>query len=251
MNICVFGDSIAKGVVYDENKGRYVFSPDSFTNIISRETGITFKNYARFGCTTEKAKSVIGKHLDELDQYDYVLLEFGGNDCDLDWEAASRCPDDPQEGQVSREAFARNYKDIIRQIKEHGGKPVITTLPPLDPGKFFSWVTKDLDRFNVMRFLKNDRMNIYRWQEEYSELIYEIADSTSVPVLDIRRAFLEASGEDLMCVDGMHPNENGQRLIAGFLEDEWLSLTKKQSGILDWDQLLPFEFSGPLSLSVS
>lgn len=251
MNICVFGDSIAKGVVYDENKGRYIFSQNSFTDLVSRETGVTFRNHARFGCTTEKAKTIISKHLDEADQYDYILLEFGGNDCDLDWEAASRCPDDPQEGQISREAFAGNYVGMIQKIKEKGGAPVVMTLPPLDPDRFFRWVTKDLNRFNVMRFLKNDIMNIYRWQEEYSDIVYDIADRTSVPVLDVRRAFLESADEDLMCIDGMHPNENGHRLIAGFLEDEWLSLAEKRSGILDWDELLPFEFSSLSCLSVS
>ena len=243
MNICVFGDSIAKGVVYSEEKDRYIFSRNSFLDIISGNTGIVFRNYAKFGCTTVKGKAIIEKHLDELASYDYTFLEFGGNDCDLDWKAASDHPDIPQTGQVSLDDFAYNYKEIIGMVRESGGTPVLMSLPPLSPGKFFSWVTRGLNEFNVMSFLKNDKMNIYRWQKDYSDMIFEIGDETDTPVLDIRRPFLEAHDQsDLICIDGMHPNEDGHRLIADFLTDEWVGLSKKPSNILGWTELLPFDF---------
>lgn len=243
MNICVFGDSIARGVIYDENKGRYVISSKGFLDIISEEMGIEIKNYAKFGCTTVKAEKIIDKHLDELSKYDYTLLELGGNDCDLDWKAASDSPLVKQTGQIRKEDFIGNYMRIIEKVKKSGGTPLLLTLPPLEPARFFEWVTRDLDKFNVMEFLENDRSNIYRWQQEYSALVFEIGEMTDTPVIDIRRAFLEApSYEALMCKDGMHPNEKGHRAIASFLEDEWLCLMKCGKNIMDWEQLLSFEF---------
>ena len=244
MNICVFGDSIAKGVVYDEEKEKYVFSKNCFLDIISRNLGVTVKNFARFGSTTEKGEMILDKHLEEVSDYDYTLLEFGGNDCDLDWKAASENPDQPQTGQIGTEDFVDNYVRMINKVKEHGGRPLIMTLPPLEPHKFFEWVTKDLDKFNVMTFLKNDKTNIYRWQEEYSDLIFEIGDRTDTPVIDIRRAFLESSSYgDMISLDGMHPNEEGHKAIAGFLEDEWLDLAKRATNIISWSELLPLEFA--------
>lgn len=244
MNICVFGDSIAKGVIYDCDRDKYVFSQNSFLDIIARNNGIVFKNYARFGCTTVKGEAIIEKHLDELSSYDYTFLEFGGNDCDLDWKAASEHPDVPQTGQVGIDDFVRNYENIIDMVKAHGGTPVLMTLPPLSPDRFFSWVTRELDKFNVMKFLKNDRMNIYRWQKEYSDRIFQIGEDTGTPVLDIRKPFLESSSlNELTCIDGMHPNEKGHMAIAGFLADEWVDLAKRSSNIMDWTTLLPFDFS--------
>lgn len=243
MRICVFGDSIAKGVIYDEEKDKYVFSKHSFLDIIAQETGAVIKNYARFGCTTEKGEIIIDKHLNEVSDYDYTLLEFGGNDCDLDWTAASAHPDIPQKGQISREAFVDNYVRIIEKIKEHGGTPVLLSLPPLEPRRFFDWVSRGLDKFNIMRFLKNDKNNIYYWQKEYSDLVFEVGITTGAPVIDIRQAFLESESYGRMiCIDGMHPDEMGHREIASFLEDEWLNLGKKKSNIIGWADLLPFEY---------
>lgn len=244
MDLIVFGDSIAKGVVYDENKGRYVFSPNSFLSLISQRGYAVVKDLSRFGCTTVKGEAILDRHLDELSSYDYTLLEFGGNDCDLDWKKASEDPDTPQTGQVDKKAFMENYIRIIDKVKENGGTPVLTTLPPLDPEKFFEWVAKDLDKCSVMRFLKNDKSNIYRWQEEYSDLVTEIGGLTGAPVLDIRRPFLESSSYgDMLSKDGMHPNEAGHKAIASFLEDEWLSPAGESSSILGWEDLLPFEFA--------
>ena len=118
------------------------------------------------------------------------------------------------------------------------------TLPPLEPNKFFEWVTKDLDKFNVMKFLKNDKTNIYRWQKEYSDLIFEIGEKTDTPVIDVRKAFLESPEYgDMISLDGMHPNEEGHKAIAGFLEDEWLDLAKRATNIIGWSELLPLEFA--------
>lgn len=243
MNICVFGDSIAKGVIYDEEKNKYEFSGNSFLDIVGRDTGTVFKNFSRFGCTSVKGERIIEKHLDELSSYDYTILEFGGNDCDLDWKAASEHPEIPQTGQVGLDDFVKTYTAIIDMVREHGGTPVLMSLPPLEPNKFFSWVSKDLDRFNVMKFLKNDKMNIYTWQKEYSDTIFTIGEKTDTPVLDIRRPFLERdSYSDLICIDGMHPNEEGHKAMAGFLSDEWIGLTGKSTNIIDWSDLLPFEF---------
>lgn len=244
MDICVFGDSIAKGVIFDEKKNKYVFSKRGFLDLIAMDTGVTFRNYSRFGCTVMKGSELIDRHLDELSEYDHVLLEFGGNDCDLNWKAASDDPGTPQTGQTAPEDFIKCYAGMIRKIKAHGGDPILMSLPPLEPYKFFDWVSKDLDRFSVMEFLQNDKTNIYRWQAEYSDMIFEVGNMTDTPVLDIRRPFLESpSYEDMICIDGMHPNEAGHKAIAGFIEDEWLSLAGKGSNIIKWEDMLPFQYS--------
>ena len=45
-NVCVFGDSIAKGVVYDPEKKKYVFLGESFVNLLSHEKQIEILNFS-------------------------------------------------------------------------------------------------------------------------------------------------------------------------------------------------------------
>ncbi|MFZ5859714.1 MAG: SGNH/GDSL hydrolase family protein, partial [Spirochaetota bacterium] len=55
---------------------------------------------------------------------------------------------------------------------------------------------------------------IYRWHESYSSSIWEIGEAHNVPVVDIRKAFLEQRNySHFLCKDGIHPNTEGHRLI--------------------------------------
>ena len=42
MNICVFGDSVAKGVVFDEIKNKYTFLKENFVNLVQSKTSVPF-----------------------------------------------------------------------------------------------------------------------------------------------------------------------------------------------------------------
>ena len=104
---------------------------------------------------------------------------------------------------------------MIQYIKDHGIKPVLSTLPPLCSERFFKWICKDssIKPQNILKWL-GDINAIYRYQEMYSREIEYIAFKTNTPIIDIRGAFLEKRHLlNYMCEDGMHPNEEGQKLI--------------------------------------
>ena len=109
MNICVFGDSVAKGVVYDEAKNRYTFLKDNFISLVQSQTSVPFKNFAKFGCTTVKGSEIMEKQEGSLPEYEYVLLEFGGNDCDLNWSEVAQTPGEEHDAQVPIERFRQLY----------------------------------------------------------------------------------------------------------------------------------------------
>jgi hypothetical protein len=71
-SVCIFGDSVAKGVVFDEVKKRYSFLQECFTRLICQNSQILVANYAKFGYTLKHGKSLVEKHQRELAQYDYV-----------------------------------------------------------------------------------------------------------------------------------------------------------------------------------
>lgn len=218
-SICVFGDSIIKGVVFDSIRGRYIFLKNSFANLFGLRTGIRVENYAKFGCTITAGKQIIEKHQAELPGFEYTVLEFGGNDCDYNWKAISERPDDIHIPNTPLDVFENLYSETIDNVTAAGSKPVLFSLPPLDARKYFSWLSRGLNAENILHWL-GDVEHIYRWQEMYNLTVMKLAAIKNVPLIDIRRAFLENKNYfNLYCEDGIHPNEDGHALISSVIRD--------------------------------
>lgn len=216
-SICILGDSVVKGVVFDEEKGRYVFSRNSFDKLLSEKTGAVIKNWAKFGCTIEKGIEILKKKKELISNYDICLIEFGGNDCDLNWQEISKNPHKEHLANVPLERFKKEYIEVIEGVEETGSHPVLMTLPPLDSKRFFNWIARGLSKENIMTYLNMDVESIYRWHKNYNRVVKEIAMEENLPVLDINEAFSNLGDySSYLCLDGMHPNEKGHRLIAEF-----------------------------------
>lgn len=209
--LSIWGDSIAKGVVFDETRGRYMISKENCVMRLNRELGIPVDNHAVMGCTSEQGRTRMDEQ--QLTPGNLAIIEFGGNDCDLDWAAASEQPNVRQTGKVSLERFADNLVAMVRKARENGMVPVLVTPPPLVAQRYFQWVTKNLDPKRILNYL-GDIEHIYRWQERYAVVISKIARSENTKLLDVRDIFLaQDEFTDLMCADGIHPNEKGHALL--------------------------------------
>lgn len=217
MNLIAYGDSIMKGVRYQDGK----YSVSSFWEQTLRDhLGLNVVNRSRFGCTIGKALPFIRKRTrGEDDEKSFVILEFGGNDCDYDWKAIS---DDPSARHLCKtppEVFVAEYREAISLLRESGDHPVMLTLPPIDAERYLNFICRDgKSRANILKWL-GSVFSIERWQKTYSELIQQIAREEQVDLIDLRAEFL-ASGKDLktlICDDGIHPSEEGQKLICSIL----------------------------------
>ena len=91
-DISVFGDSVLKGVIYENNV--YKVSKNRFSNICEEILGISIENKAKFGSTINVGKNIISKNIDLIKETNskYVVMEFGGNDCDYNWVEISENP---------------------------------------------------------------------------------------------------------------------------------------------------------------
>ena len=207
----IWGDSIAKGVVFDEVRGRYAISRESCASRLSREAGYSVSNYAVMGSTSEQGLERMRGQ--ELMKGNVALIEFGGNDCDQDWAEACEHPDVPQQGRVPLLQFGENVRAMVRLAKQAGMIPALVTPPPLVAQRYFDWVSQKLDPARILRYL-GDVEHIYRWQERYALLIRKIAQQEGAILADVRDAFLSQNRfTEMMCVDGIHPNEKGQALM--------------------------------------
>ena len=135
-SVCVFGDSLAKGVVLDSIKNRYTFLKDSFLSLVSQKTGINFTNYSKFGCDIKKGRDIFLKHKEELNNYDFIFIEFGGNDCNFDWKSISEHPDEVHQPQTSLDEFENTYRGIVK------------TTEPLSEEQYNNLITKLEKKYN-------------------------------------------------------------------------------------------------------
>jgi Lysophospholipase L1 and related esterases len=231
-SICVFGDSVSKGVVFDSALKKYTVLKDSFLHLLERAANIAINNYSKFGCTITKGGEILKKHRAELCNYDYTVLEFGGNDCDYDWAQIAAEPEAYHIPNTPVADFETQYSSVIKEIKSCGGNPVLLSLPPIDAKRYFTWVSRGLNAENILHFL-GDVEFIYRWHEMYNLAVCRLAIENGIPMIDISSVFLQTGHyQNYICEDGIHPNAQGHKLIekaiAGYALDSENRLLKPQ-----------------------
>ena len=217
LSVCVFGDSVTKGVVFDNVIKKYTLLRNCFANLVMESFPVMVRNYSKFGCTISKGMDLLRRHKNELSGYDYTVLEFGGNDCDYNWAEVAAHPEQEHQPKTPIPVFQRQYEELIGQIKTCGSRSVLLTLPPIDAKRYFAWISKGLNAGAILKWL-GDIDHIYRWHERYNLAVCQVAKACEVPLIDISSAFLETHNyQDLLCEDGIHPNEKGHRLISGVI----------------------------------
>ena len=222
-SIISFGDSVMKGIVTgrnveDRGRDRYMISDSGFTSLCARRLGVQIENYGKFGNTVTGGMRDVSRHQRQLESSEYALMEFGGNDCNYDWNAIAADPSGKYCPQTSLDTFRLTYESIISKVREAGCIPVMLSLPPIDSLKFFSYICSGFcteQRNNVLTWLGGSVNTIGNWHEMYNLELYRIAASQGVRLIDITTCFLSRRDfSSLFCDDGMHPNETGHRLIS-------------------------------------
>jgi acyl-CoA thioesterase I len=219
-NILVSGDSISRGVVYDEEKGKYSVLENCYVALVQKRLKGMVRNVSRFGNTLVRGIGRLGRDIAK-DRPDIVLIEYGGNDCDFAWQEVAAHPEIAHEPQTGLGLFEDTLTGTIESLKGEGIVPVLMSLPPLNADSYIKWVSgrDPIVEGNILRWL-GSVTKIYWWQERYSSSIVRVAESTDTRWIDIRGAFLRRPDFNaLICRDGIHPNELGHGLIAETIVD--------------------------------
>lgn len=212
LQIGIFGDSLMKGTLPDEGL-RYHFHQELLEPFLARLHGEVL-NKSKFGATIRKGKAVVQKELELGRQFDYALLEYGGNDCNHDWPDVAAHPDGEHFPVVRLDEFTATLAEMIDRLRAAGVKPVLMTLPPIDSEKYLDYLhEKGNDRGALLHWLR-DANHIYRTQELYSDAVYKLAVRLGLPCIDVRAAFLQQPDfPKLISADGIHPSAEGYRLM--------------------------------------
>lgn len=210
----IWGDSVARGVVYDAVRGRYAIAKENAAKFVADALGIEVLNRSRMGMTSTDGLRAVGHDLEKGVRGDVAIIEFGGNDCDFNWKEISETPLERHLPRTEAGVFEENMKKMISETKNAGFEVMLVSLPPINAENYFDFVSRDgLSSENILRWL-GDKNHIYRFHERYSAIVSKIARETGCKLLDIRSAFLDLwNNADLVCLDGIHPTEKGQRFM--------------------------------------
>ena len=144
INICIWGDSVMRGVVYDDDAGKYVFLDNACIPETAKKFDIQYVNNSRFGMTVPRAFDRMKKSLESnLLKPDFALIELGGNDCDYDWSSVAANPDRDFEPNTPVDQYEETIIAMIQLLREKGIEPVLASLHPIDAVRYFDWITKD------------------------------------------------------------------------------------------------------------
>lgn len=212
-HIEVWGDSVLKGVIYDENRHKYKRLEQNTALNKMVELGMDVKNNTKFGMTAPKARDLMMRSLEKGVDAEMAIIEFGGNDCDFKWAEIAEHPEMEHLPNTTLEVFKSCITEMVQALRKKGIKPVLMTLPPIHSEKYFAWVTRGLNQQAILSWL-GDKELIYRHHESYSLMLMKLAKSLSCDLIDVRYPFLlKRDYYNYLCEDGIHPNEKGHGII--------------------------------------
>ncbi|MBR2486912.1 MAG: SGNH/GDSL hydrolase family protein [Paludibacteraceae bacterium] len=220
MKLVALGDSIIKGVLVQSEgeRSRYSLADKSIVECCAEKLGGESLNLGKMGCTIEAGERILDRYLDKMSGARYVLLEYGGNDSDYNWQEIAEAPEKEHFPRTRLEVFEEVYERVVRKIKQMGAIPLVLSLPPMDAERYFAFFSQKWEdgfRANVMRWLGGSTNTIMSGHELYNLATMRVAQHAGAQWIDVTSGLLKDHNfRAYLCDDGIHPNERGQRMIA-------------------------------------
>lgn len=215
MKLVVFGDSILKGVITIPDSGKLfdVTENDSLT-LARKKFGFELDNRSIYGNITSKGLVKLQKYLEkcssgELEAADFCIIEFGSNDCDYDWGTLVQ--------KVPLQQYLENLSQMVSLCRANKVTPLMMGLIPYVCDDWFKTIIKGQDEAAILKFLGGTSDTLGKNQLLYKNAQADFVKKNNVQFLDPWEIF--AGHKELMCYDGIHPNEAGYVKLA----DAWVS----------------------------
>ena len=214
MKLVVFGDSILKGVItIPDSKSLFDVTQNDSLSLAQKKLGFELDNRSIYGNITSKGLVKLQKYLEkcaagEIESADYCIIEFGSNDCDYDWGTLVQ--------KVPLEQYLENLNQMVALCRQNKVTPLMMGLIPYVCDNWFKTIIKGHDEAAILDFLGGSAETLGKNQLIYKNSQKDFVEKNKVQFLDPWELF--AGHPELMCYDGIHPNEKGYEVLA----DGWV-----------------------------
>lgn len=227
MKIVCFGDSLTRGVSLVKGRARILkenypallekfFSKNVSDDIVVLNKGVFNDNSDLLVKRVEK--DVISE------EPNYVLINIGGNDCNFKWAEVAADPENFHSPIVPMNNYIENIKSIITKVREKNITPILLTLPPLDPVKYYSFIASKYG--TTISHWISCCGGIEHWHSLYNKQLKKLIDQMNVKSIDVREAINNADNVcNYISDDGIHLNSEGYKEMGSIVFKELLKIT--------------------------
>jgi len=220
VKIVCFGDSITRGVSFV--KGRLRILKDNYPaflqGFLDNNSNIEVVNKGVFNDNStlllnRVEKDVISEHPD------LVIICVGGNDCNFHWDEVAKNPEADHVPIVPIQTYLQNMKGIVEKIKASGIKPLLLTLPPLDPVRYYRAIAGQYGK-SISHWISYVG-GIEHWHGLYNRSLSLLIEQLEVLSIDVRTAIKKAGDlKDLISDDGIHLTREGYFVMGKKIYEE-------------------------------
>ena len=205
MKIVVFGDSILKGVITIPDSGKlFDVTENDSLSLAQKKLGFELDNRSIYGNITSKGLVKLQKFFDKGETADFCIIEFGSNDCDYDWGTLVQ--------KVPLADYLENLKQMVGLCRANKVTPLMMGLIPYVCDDWFKTIIKGQDEAAILNFLGGTPETLGKNQLVYKNAQADFVEKNKVQFLDPWTIF--EGHKELMCYDGIHPNEKGYQLLS-------------------------------------
>jgi len=206
-SVSVIGDSLLKGIIYNENKNIYNVLENNCISLLEEESNLNINNYSICGLNIDNLnkyfKLVLNKSKDEI-----IILEIGSDSFEQDLLTNDFKP------LYTIGKFNRILKKIIKTTKKENRNIVLTTIPYISNSKFYRFVSGKKGVRNQKGILE-----INNFIEEINNLIKKLSKKYNVLLIDLNRG-INSYDEDLYSIDGKYLSSKGHKILKNiFMEN--------------------------------
>lgn len=230
MKLVVFGDSILKGVITIPNSDKlFDVTENDSLSLAQKELGFELDNRSIYGNITSKGLIKLQKFFEKGGEADFCIIEFGSNDCDYDWNIFKPGAELPPASEIKQKVplteYLENLKQMVELCRSNKVTPLMMGLIPYVCDDWYKTIIKGQDEAAILDFLGGNPEQLGKNQLIYKNAQADFVQKNNVQFLDPWTIF--EGHKELMCYDGIHPNEKGYVFLAqGWIH--FLSHVKKE-----------------------
>ena len=211
-SVTVIGDSLLKGIIFNENKNVYNVLKDNCISLLKEEEKLNINDYSMCGLNVENLNKYFNLVLKQTNDQ-IIILEIGTDSFEQDLLTNEFKP------LYSVKKYKKVLKKIIRTSTKDAREIVLTTIPYISNQKFYefnmnkTFLTKQMDVLEINNYI-----------EKINNVIKQLSSKYNIFVIDLNKG-INSFDTELYSVDGKYLSVKGHKT----LKDIFVESIKKSS----------------------